>query len=168
MVRHRMVAPINSIKHYVPRPNVEIALGTIININIAEAETAPASAAVEDVLEGSVLKAVHVEMWIHGRAATGDQQQFVASLEKRPSDAPAMTFAQSLAMQAYPNKKNILYTTQGVIGDGATQAIPIIREWFKIPKGKQRMGVGDRIVLNISTVEAALAACGLFTYKEYR
>ncbi len=79
-----------------------------------------------------------------------------------------MTLAQSQNLGAYPNKKNILYTTQGILADAndGGPTIPLIRGWIKIPKGKQRMGLDDRIVVNITAV-GALRLCGISTFKEY-
>ncbi len=166
----RMVAPINANKHYVHLTNGETGSGGLFTQNIAVAVVAPATSNAFDVEEGSIVKAVFIELWCAGAGGTGADTQFSASVEKRPSDAPIMTPAQSLNLGAYKNKKNILYFTQGVIGahvDG-NQGVPLLRQWFKIPKGKQRMGLGDRIVLNIGTVGTGINRCGFMTYKEYR
>ncbi len=165
----RMVAPIQSTKHYVPTTRTTIASASIINLIIAHAAVAPASAATTDVLEGSVVKAVFMELWLGCRGIAEATTQFVVVLEKLPTSAVAMTAAQILNLGAYPNKKNILYTTQGVIsrmGDGGG-TIPVLRQFFMIPKGKQRMGLDDRVVLNIASVGETVNRCGIATYKEY-
>ncbi len=169
MARHRrMVAPINSVKHFIPRAAVEVGGGGILNIDIADATVAPATASNFDVKEGSIIKAVHCELWMTGKGVSGITTQFVLTVEKVPGNVADMTFGQSLALQGYPNKKNILYTTQGVVGtDNDGPVIPIIRDWVLIPKGKQRMGFADRIMLNFSTVTANVEVCGMFIYKEY-
>ncbi len=164
-----MVAPINTVKHYVHLGNAAIANGAILDYVIANAVVAPATGNAFDVREGSVIKAVHIEVWCMGAGATGEDTQFTAILYKNPSGATPITFAQSSNLGAYPNKKNILYTTQGVVGtfiDG-TNPIPIIRQWFAIPKGKQRMGSDDSIRVAIASTGTILQRCGLSTYKEY-
>ncbi len=163
-----MVAPINANKHYVHLSNSQIASGAISTIVQVEAVAAPASANSFEVEEGSIVKAVYLEQWIYGLGASGVDTQFFMCVMKKPSDAPDLTFAQSSNLGAYPNKKNILYTTQGVIGGIDTNSIPIIKNWLLIPKGKQRMGLGDKIVTYITTLGAAIQRCGFATYKEYR
>ncbi len=171
MARHRrMLAPINSNKHYVHLTNTAIASGANINIEHVDSVVAPASANAKDVEEGSIVKAVHIEYWIIGNGTVTDTTQFALIVLKLPGGIPDMTYAETLNLGAYANKKNILFTSQGVINafrDG-TQAIPIIRNWVLIPKGKQRMGLGDRIVTVFAATGVAIRICGLATYKEYR
>ncbi len=166
---HRMVAPIVSIKHFVARALTSTGAGAMSNLSLVVSVAQTAVVNTRDVVEGSIVKAVWIELWIISTDGTGLISQFVITLEKLPAQATAMTAAQALNLMAYPNKKNILYTTQGMIGsevDG--QPVPIIRQWFKIPKGKQRMGLGDRINLNFTTVGQAVSSCGMFIFKEYK
>jgi len=156
---------IQSTKHYVQQSRSEVATVAVQNIDILEAVIMSANNLVDEVLEGSLVKAVFVEMWILDTASDGS---FVISLEKRPSGLGAMAFASSNALGLYPNKKNLLYVTQGLSpNNGVGNPVPIIRQWFKIPKGKQRMGLGDKLVLNITNNGLNdLEFCGFFTYKE--
>ncbi len=170
MPRHRrMLAPINSIKHYVGQPRFVIALGIAQTLEIVDVVNAPVSSTREKVTIGAMIKAIHLEYWIAGGGGTsGSTAEFVFTLEKIPAGQANPTFADMLNLGGYDNKKNILYTTQGiVVSSVGTQSIPIIRDWVLIPKGKQRMGQGDRIVVTFATVEESLAACGMSIYKEY-
>ncbi len=135
---------------------------------IAHAASAPETDTNNEVLEGSIIKAVYLEIWLHGTGTTGTVSSFNMTLEKRPANAASMTIGQANALDAYPNKKNILYTTQGIVGPEDTQAVPMLRQWFAIPKGKQRMGFEDDIVLNIASIVTTFNVCGMFIYKEYR
>ncbi len=163
-----MVAPINSNKHYVFLSNANIASGAKTTFVLVEGALAPATGNAQEVEEGSVVKAVYYEMWIYGLGASGTDTQFFLSLEKKPSDAPSMTVSQSLNLGVYSNKKNVLFTTQGVIGGIDTNSVNIIRNWVLIPKGKQRIGLGDTIESCITTLGAPMQRCGFTTYKEYR
>ncbi len=165
----RMLAPINSIKHYVPQSLSTVASGAVTGRSVINTVVAPATASADTVKEGSVVKAVYIELWLLGGEVSGTNTSFLVALEKRPSGAPAMTFANTQNLGAYINKKNILYTTQGVLGSdqGGQGAVPVLRAWFKIPKGKQRFGLGDRVVLNVSALANELVLCGQFIYKEY-
>ncbi len=168
MARGTSKSPIVSRKHYVHRSNTQLASGVIQNNIVAEAVVAPATTLASDVQEGSILKAVYVEIWLGGAGLSGNSTQFNLTLEKISSDGPVMTFAQSLGLGAYPNKKNIFYTTQGVLAGEDVQTVPVIRNWVLIPKGKQRMGLSDRIMLNIAASGQNIDVCGIFTYKEYQ
>ncbi len=164
-----MAAPINSVKHYVQFTNATIASGAASGRQIANAVVAPATGTTAEVAEGSVIKAVWLEFWIVSDEASGTESQFTFAFEKRPSNAPAMTFTNTQNLGAYPNKKNILYVTQGILGasvDGQS-SIPVIRQFMLIPKGKQRMGLGDDLVVTIGAV-GGISVCGFSTYKEYK
>ncbi len=104
-------------------------------------------------------------MWL----LAGSQQpgSFQLTLEKISSNAPDMTHNDSTLLHDYGNKKNILYTTQGLVGDANTNPSPLLRQWFKIPKGKQRFGLGDKLNLNLSSFAENITSCGVIIYKEY-
>ncbi len=123
-----------------------------------------------DVVQGSIVKAIWLEFWIINIGATGEDSQFNMSIYKLPGGSTDMTYAQSINLGAYENKKNVLYSTQANLiaeVDGG-MAFPTYKGWFKIPKGKQRMGLGDQIIAAISSTGQAARICGLATYKEYR
>ncbi len=162
-----MVAPINSVKHYVQTENQTVATGARLNVVLADGAIAPAASTTADVKEGSLVKAVFIEQWVKSNATAGTDTKFQFALEKVPTGAGGLTFAEMNNLQAYDNKKNILYYSQGVIGDLTTQAIPIVRQWFLIPKGKQRFGLGDRLIFSISSTGDEINTCGFATYKEY-
>jgi len=134
-------------------------------IDILESVQSTTANLVDEVSEGSICKAVFVEMWL---LDTSNDGSFIVSLEKLPNGLPAMLFGSSNALGNYSNKANLLYVTQGLSpNNGVGNPVPIIRQWFKIPKGKQRMALGDKLVLNITNNGLNdLEFCGFFTYKE--
>ncbi len=164
----RMLSPIVSVKHYVHHTNAAIASGAIGRFVIAHSVVAPATGNAFDVQEGSVIKAVFIEFWLLSEGAAGSTTQFAVTVEKQPGNTVDMTAAQILNLGAYPNKKNIFYVTQGVMSGEDTNSVPILRQWFKIPKGKQRMGLDDQIVVNFGPIGQSTRRCGITTYKEYR
>ncbi len=165
-----MVAPITSVKHYVGQPNFNVPLGTVTVLEVADVVAAPVDTNREKVSEGSMIKAVHFEYWLMAVGAADTTTQFVLTIEKSPSNALDPAFSDMLNLGGYANKKNILYTTQGVLAsnENGGNSIPVIRDWLKIPKGKQRMGQEDRILVSIAAVDTALRICGMSTYKEYQ
>ena len=156
---------IHSVKHYVQQSRSEVATVATTSLDIIISTEGTVANLVDEVPEGSTIKAVFVEMWLVDSSNDGS---FIVSLEKRPGGLGAITFANSNALGTYANKRNILYMTQGLSpNNGVGNPVPIIRQWFKIPKGKQRFGLAERLVLNITNNGANdLEFCGFFTYKE--
>ncbi len=74
----------------------------------------------EDVIEGAIVKAVFIELWVKSNAPAGTEDKFQFAIEKVPAGAAPLSFTDMNNLQSYQNKKNILYFTQGVIGDLTT------------------------------------------------
>ncbi len=164
-----MRSPINSVKHYVQFPNATLASGASITQPQITAVVAPAQIDTSSVKEGSIVKAIFIEKWLVGDSGVdGTPSQFVLTVEKKRVAETDMTAAQSNTLAAYPNKKNILYTTMGIVTNSKNggPTAPVIRNWVKIPKGKQRFGLGDELVVNIAAI-VTVRHCGFSTYKEY-
>ncbi len=168
MHRRRLVAPIVTIKHMTNHENAKVLTTAVRNIEIANAVPQQSVVSTTDVVEGSIIKAVYLELWLHSIASAGEDTKFQFVFEKVQGDATPITFTQMNTLMVYPNKKNIFYSSQGVLGDLTTPSIPIVRNWFKIPKGKQRMGQGDELVMTVSATAFDIDTCGLSIFKEYK
>ncbi len=162
-----MQPTINSTKHYVPRGNTSISSGAVNSFEPVQGKALSAVSAATDIRAGAIVKAIYLEMWLLSAGISGTVTQFTMTLEKLPSGGTPMTFAQSTNLMDYPNKKNIFYHTQGILSGEDTTSIPIIRQWFKIPKGKQRFGKDDNMVLTTGSTGQAIGICGFAVYKEY-
>ncbi len=158
---------INSDKRYVSSTLFTLANGTTAAIVIVDAKQDPDPNLSNDVQSGTIVKAVFLEYWVLGEG----QQPFPFQLivEKVPQGGTGIVFADSQSLTFYSNKKNVLYTTQGVVGDANSNPIPFIRMWVKIPKGKQRFGNGDRLVVNVTNLSAQDDGqlCGQGLFKAY-
>ncbi len=162
-----MVRPmVHSNKHYVQQSIATITGSAKLDIVIVDSVNATAANLVNEVAEGSTIKAVFIEMWI--RAGETTAGSVIVNLMKYPGGLGVLGTAFLAAMGTSANKKNCLYFTQGLVNDQDADAIPFLRGWFKIPKSKQRFGLGDRLVLQIFAQGAIdLHICGFETYKEY-
>ncbi len=154
---------VHSQKHYVQQSRSQTATVALTTIDILDSTAT--GTAVDEVVEGSNVRAVFIELWLLDSSNDGS---FIVTFEKLQNNLAPMGFATSNALGTYANKANILYCTQGLSpNNGVGNPVPIIRQWFKIPKGKQRMALGDRLVLNITNNGLNnLEFCGFFTYKE--
>ncbi len=158
--------PIHTIKHIIQPTNTAITTGNVRQIAIATTVTIGAArTTTNSVEEGSVIKAVYVEIWIAGTHAT-DTSQFTMIISKLVKGGSVPTATEMANLSSWDNKANVLYTTQGVIASTGSQALPVHRAWISIPKGKQRMSLGDVLNITIHAV-GTLQTCGLIIYKEY-
>ncbi len=164
-----MVRPvIQSVKHY-----VQFSLATVGNLavvvnNAATSVNVTAANAVGEVAEGSLVKAVYVEFWV--QQASLEIGSLVAGFYKNEGGQNTITAADAAALGNWDNKKNLLYVTEGLAPENDTQILPLYKGWIKIPKGKQRMGLGDILsffIRNNNPVDD-INFCGFFTYKEYK
>lgn len=164
--RQRVVAPINTTKHYNNHPQFNVASGAITSINVSDAVAVANKDLSNEIEEGSILKAIYLEFWLTVNGA--GLGSAVITLEKRVASDAAMTFTESQNLGSYTNKKNILWTFEGLLPPNTQNPVPILRGWFKIPRGKQRQGLADKIVLNLASIVGGLTACGFTTYKEWK
>jgi len=162
-----MVRPmVHSTKHYVQFPITVIATGVRNATVVASAVESTVANTANEVREGSSIKAIYFELWLQNQSNLGE---FIMTITKDPGNGTGPTFVEQAALFTYDNKKNVFYTTQGLTSNDAISGpVPVIRQWIKIPKSKQRFGLGDRINMVISNVSSNdLNRCGFATYKEY-
>ncbi len=157
---------IHSTKHYVQMTRSQVSTVATNTERLVAAVEGTVANLVDEVVEGAIVKAIYIELWILDSSNDGS---FVISVEKTPSGLSSQSFTQSNSIGTYENKKNILYTTQGLSpNNGVGNPVPIIRMWIKVPKTKQRFGLGDKLRLNITNNGLNnLEYCGFATYKEY-
>ncbi len=123
----------------------------------------------KDVEEGAIVKACYVEYWVSQDSASVVGSYTVA-LYKLPGVGSTASAGDMAALHDWDNKKNILFTAQGLLTPNDGGQVPVLRGWYKIPKGKQRFGLKDRLVINIRNNNATaidINFCGLAIYKEY-
>ncbi len=164
--RRRMQAPINSEKHYVQVPSFSVAANGVANQDLVRAVQVLNKNATHEVEEGSIVKAVYVEFWFTEDAAA--QGFGVFTVMKLPAGAVVPTNSNLQNLASYVNKKNVFFTFEGLLPPNTQNPVPVIRQWIKIPKGKQRMGLDDRILVTFAADGVGLTACGFSVYKEYK
>ncbi len=160
-----MRAPIHSKKHYVQKSLSTILAGVVDTEVIIDGEPIASVNTVSEVVEGALVKAIFVERWIRTADTAGGS--FIAIICKHAAGVNDPTAAEMAALGNWDNKKNIIYTTQGLSNDQDADAIPFLRQWFKIPRGKQRTGLGDTWRIHVFAQTLDHQHCGFTTYKEY-
>ncbi len=162
-----MVRPmVHSTKHYVQQSLNTITGSASSNIVIAVATKIVNKNVTNEVEEGASIKACYVESWL--RAAGASPGSVITVIAKQPGGGANFTTTELAALGDAENKKNILFTSQGLVNDNDANAIAVTRGWYKIPKSKQRFGLGDKLVMQIFAQGAIdLVHCGFETYKEY-
>ncbi len=157
---------INSEKHYVQYSLSAITSGSVANNNLCAAVPVISKNLVFEVEEGSLVKAVYLEFWVTSDDAT--QGSAIWALEKVQSGTAPMNAAEIAALNSYDNKKNVLHVGMGLIPTNVDYPMNLVKGWFKIPKGKQRMGIGDELQFSILAQSNGVSYCGFSTYKEYK
>ncbi len=163
-----MVRPmVHSEKHYTQNSLFALTAGTDTAIQIISAVAVKDKDIASEVEEGSSIKAVYIELWVSTNTdnTTGS---FVIIVEKQPSGSGNPTTTNMALLNDYANKRNILYTTQGLNNPKNGVAIPALKFWVKIPKGKQRFGLGDKLIMTVFSQTGTLQACGFQIFKEYK
>ncbi len=163
-----MKNPIHSKKHIVQISQATVGQGLIVTTNLVAAAEAQ-STTPDGVNEGATVKNCYVEFWVSQDSASV-VGSYTVVLMKRPGGSASITTANMAALHDYQNKKNILFTAQGLLTPNDGGQIPVLRTWYKIPKGKSRFGLGDKLQLIIRNNNATaidINLCGVAIFKEY-
>jgi len=157
---------VHSKKHYVQNSLETIAGSAVETKSIVVAVEAKDAILANFITEGSTVKAVYFEQWMRAGDTVG--ASYIAVIYKLPGAAVVFTAAQLADLHGSENKKNILWTSQGLLNDQDADAMSVIRGWIKIPKSKQRFGLGDQLVFQIFAQGAIdIHLCGFALFKEY-
>ncbi len=162
-----MVRPmVHSKKHYVQNSIETIMASAVETKSIIVSVEAKDVDLANEVTEGSTVKAVYFEQWMRSGEAAG--ASYVAVIYKLPGAAVVFTAAQLADLHGSENKKNILWTSQGLLNQVTADAMTPIKGWIKIPKSKQRFGLGDQLVFQVFAQGAIdIHLCGFALFKEY-
>ncbi len=163
-----MRAPIHSKKHIVQISQGTVGQTAIVTTNLVLSQEA-SSTTPDAIEEGAIVKACFVEFWVSQDSASV-VGSYTIVLFKRPGGSASISSANMAALHDFSQKKNILFTAQGLLTPNDGGQVPVLRQWYKIPKGKQRFGLGDRLQLVIRNNNATaidINFCGLAVFKEY-
>ncbi len=163
-----MRAPIKSKKHIGQISQATVGQAVVVTTVIADAVEST-STTPSQIEEGAIVKACYVEFWVSQDSASIVGSYTIALYKATSGDAGATT-TNMAALHDWNNKKNILFTAQGLLTPNDGGQVPVLRTWYKIPKGKQRFGLGDRLLLTIRNNNATaidINFCGLTIFKEY-
>ncbi len=160
---------ITSVKHYVQITQTAVAALASANNNVISAVARADLTAVnaQEVAQGSLVKAVFLEFWVLGDEDANAHSTFQFAITKLSGSDAGLTFAEMNALHGYDNKKNVLLFSQGIVGGDLSNPTPVIRQWIKIPKGKQRFGLLDRLAVTFTGLTGDIIFCGFVTFKEY-
>ncbi len=156
---------VHSTKHYVQYSLATTIGGAVQSQTICVAVDVGAKNVANEVEEGNSVKAIYLELWVRAGDTVGSSGQFI--IYKKQSDSTNPSATDMAALGDWDNKRNIFYTTMGLFNDQDADAIMVYKGWLKIPKGKQRMALGDSLKWAIFTPTIDLHTCGFTTYKEY-
>ncbi len=156
---------INSEKRIVQISLSNIAALATAGTNFVDAVQDPSATDPTQVAVGSVVKAVYVELWLLGSGQQPNTSSVIVC--KKATGTVSPNFTQMQNLNGWEGKKNIFEMHQGLIGDANTNPSPFFRGWIKIPKGKQRFGLGDKMLFNIAAITEDMQFCGVIIFKVY-
>ncbi len=159
--------PINSRKNIVQNVAIIAAAGTSTTRIVNSVETMPALAQAAQVVTGSVVNTIYLEVWMYGNAVAGVNSPVTWYLCKNPGNN--LTMPDPAVAGTDDNKRWIYAMGKGLVGSsGNGQPGYLIRGWFSIPKRMRRMGFDDEIQLLIKNDTANdINLCTLMIYKWY-
>ncbi len=163
-----MRAVIKSKKHIVQISQGTVAQVAIENSTICQAQEATSTTPTA-IEEGAIVKACYIEYWVSQDSASV-VGSYTVIVSKDPGGNANITSANMAALHDFDNKKNILFTAQGLLTPSDGGQVPVMRGWYKIPKGKQRFGLNDSLRIshrNNNATSIDQNFCGLAIYKEY-
>ncbi len=158
-------AIVTSRKHIIQNSLLSTASGAVTNITLANVVDRSAANTNLEIVQGSIIKAVYLEYWHTGDDAV--QGSMIAVLEKLVAGATPIAAGQIAALDSYDNKRNVLHTFMGLLGPNTQVPMTSVKGWFKIPKGKQRFSVGDKLTFSVFGQSDGVITCGFAIYKEY-
>ncbi len=159
-------AQINSQKHIVQQSLSTVAAGAVATVIPVVGVLVNAASGEDDVRAGAQVKAIFLEQWMISDDATAPAT-YVFIVERAAGTVDLPTATDMANLHDYHNKNNVLYTSQGLLNAEPSVATPIVRQWIKIPKGKQRIALDDQIRIHFFSQTLATLRCGLAIYKEY-
>ncbi len=163
-----MRAPIHSKKHIVQVSQGTIAQAAVEDTNLIVAKEQPSTVPTE-IEEGAIVKAIWIELWL-GNASTSVVGSYTTIVVKVPGGSNPADASEMAALHDYTNKKNILFTSQALVPPTDGGQVNVIRNWVKIPKGKQRFGLNDKLFIttrNNNSTAVSINFCGCAIFKEY-
>ncbi len=159
-----MKATINSEKHYIQNTLSTVLAGALQVLTICKAVDIPGTTNT-DVRVGAVVKAIQIEDWV--RTSDTSPGSFVYAIIKLPGGVSNPSTTNMANLNDYNNKRNVFYVTQGLSNVNTSQATPMVNSLLKIPKGKQRMALGESWVTVLFAQALDQNHCGKFVFKEY-
>lgn len=154
--------PVNSVKNIVDSVNIGVAAGTTTTVVIANAVNDYAGATA-DVPIGSKVSSVYLFFQIQPQAAQGQVDAYIAKFPSGISPLPAPG-----ATGGSPLRKFVLHEEKGIPGTFNNGSPPLtFRGVVKIPRGRQRFGEDDDLVIKVSC-STAYDFCMKAIYKFYQ
>ncbi len=156
-------AQVHSEKHTIQNSLATVLAGALSVIVLAKAVDTVGSTN-SDVKIGASIKFLHVEEWI--RTNDTSPGSFVWAIIKLPGGVSNPSVGDMANLNDYNNKNNVFHFKQGLINVNTADAIFVGTDLL-IPKGKQRMSIGDQWVIVRFAQALDSNYCGKVIYKEY-
>lgn len=157
--------PINSVKNIVDGTFIGVAASVTTNVLIGDGVNTYAGGTTEIPI-GAKVRSVYLFFQIQPQAAQGNVDAFF--FKASPTEATALLAVTPGVTGGSTSRRFILHEEKGIPGIYNNGASPhTFRGVLKIPRGRQRIGEGDKIYLRIRC-STAYDACVKVIYKFYQ
>ncbi len=166
MARSSFLRPIRSIKHVVDVQGALTTGGQNDVVPLVDAIDSPTTADVDSVEVASRVSSIYlnVQVYATSEASLANVYMYVMKNPGNNLTPPAPN-----AVGAADEKKFIIHQEMRMMGGATTEnPITLFSGVIKIPRGYQRFGFKDRLIINISTPGNSIDYCFQCIYKELR
>ncbi len=152
--------PVNSVKNILDGTFLGVAAGVITTADVITNVNTYAGGAIE-VPTGAVIRGIYLFVQIQPQAVASQVDMYVGKFP------PGSVLPVPGATGGNVNRRFILHEEKGIPGAANNGSPPhTFRGYVKLPRGRQRIGETDRIVVRISSA-TAYDACVKSIYKWY-
>ncbi len=158
--RSNFKRPINSVKNILDATALTVSAGVITTVDLMTVVNDYAGGAIE-VPVGAVVRGVYLFFQIQPQTLKVAIEAYVAKVP------PGLTLPVPGATGGDSGRRFILHEEKGIPGPSNNGSPPsTFRGYVKLPRGRQRVGESDRLVLRVSSA-GAYDMCAKAIYKWY-
>ncbi len=165
--RSASIRPIQRIKHVVDT-SATLAAATTLTVNLIEAVDAPVIANTDEVITGSAVNAIYLNVEIGSNETdAGAIPNVYMAVSKNPGNA--ITMPQANQVGASPFKKFVIHQEMKMLNNVAGgNPRTLFNGIIVIPKGYRRFGPSDHLKVAFFSTALNITVCLQCHYKEFR
>ncbi len=160
--------PVNSIKHITDNQGGLVA-ATRTDIILASAVDAPSTSTPNEVAIGGRVNSLFLNVQIVNTSDVALANAYFIIYKNPGANVASANIPDANVTGSSDFRKNIFHTEMAMMSDtGDSIPITLFKGVLKLPQRFQRMGINDRIVIQLFTPGTSAEFCVQSIYKEFR